>query len=263
MPKVHIVQQAEFPAQQEYAALGCQATGVVTSKMATPTEYPLWLCLSTLQAGAEISWLGDHEDQAVFVISGKLEAAGRECPAGGAIIVENDVAATVRAVEESYVAHFGDRDNRRVPGKQGKGIHVNGPRGIYSTHNPEGAAAYFFGDSKCPNCDISMFYSNYLPPSGRHSHSQDEIIYLVEGSISMGQRPAAPGTSLCIPGDIRYILQPGAAPFAYLNYRPTDSTGIRYDEHGQVRPSNGRSDARSQGQVRENDSVFVEMAAAR
>jgi len=78
-----------------------------------------------------------------------------------------------------------------------------------------------FADSTCQTCRITFFTtgrdSEYV--SSPHSHSVDEILYLMSGRIRFGSRELRPGDAVCIEGDRRYAFRSGPEGFAFLNYR--------------------------------------------
>lgn len=53
-----------------------------------------------------------------------------------------------------------------------------------------------------------------------HSHSQDEVIYVVEGEIRMGNRVLGPSSILLIPKDVQYQFTAGDEGVRFLNIRP-------------------------------------------
>ena len=64
--------------------------------------------------------------------------------------------------------------------------------------------ARWFADATCQTCRIALFHvwrgegnAKDIP----HTHTQDELIYLVGGSIVMGSYTFGPGTCLAIPAD--------------------------------------------------------------
>ena len=56
-----------------------------------------------------------------------------------------------------------------------------------------------------------------------HSHSQDEVIYIVDGEIRMGKRVLGPGSILLIPKDVQYQFTAGDDGVRFLNIRPGPS----------------------------------------
>lgn len=64
---------------------------------------------------------------------------------------------------------------------------------------------------------ISLDPGRVAPP---HSHSQDEVIYIVDGELTMGDRVCGPGTVLFIERDTEYGFVTGSEGVRFLNLRP-------------------------------------------
>ena len=52
-----------------------------------------------------------------------------------------------------------------------------------------------------------------------HHHSQDEIIFVIGGSVGLGDRWLEAGSALFISGGARYQIRTGEAGYRFLNYR--------------------------------------------
>ena len=100
-------------------------------------------------------------------------------------------------------------------------IHLVGPRGKSASGTPETVAVRSFADAACERCRLSLFeVTRNERRAGRpHSHSADEIIFLVDGTIELGSYKLRPGTSLCIPGGVRYAEGSGDDGAVFINYR--------------------------------------------
>src|SRR5262245_31109927 len=190
-----------------------EASGVRWSRALHPEDYSIWLCESELDDVAVIRWDDRHGDDAVYVFEGELEIDGHRCPTGGAVIVESGHATEARAVGTTRIAHFGPAvDDAPEDGlfgaakPDGHGVHVMGPDGHFLSGQREGVKAIWFADSTCETCRCALLLVD-SPSAGKaptHHHTQDEIIFLIDGGLSMGAYDLAPHTALCIPADMRY-----------------------------------------------------------
>jgi quercetin dioxygenase-like cupin family protein len=227
MKKMAILREAEVEPSDTYPA-PVGATGVVWSKLMSPKDYVLFLCLSELEEGAQLSWDDQHSDQALYVFSGALEVGDLRCEERSAVIVESNVPATVTATERSRIGHWGSWD-AAVPqngfngptSSEGHRIHVLGPKGFYRSGNPDDVAVRSFANSTCDTCRISLFeVTRSKKRAGRpHSHSADEIIFITDGLVELGSYKLGPGSSLCIPGGVRYAEGSGEGGAVFINYR--------------------------------------------
>ena len=53
-----------------------------------------------------------------------------------------------------------------------------------------------------------------------HCHDEDEIIYVVDGELIVGERHLTPGSSVFIAGGTYYGFRSGEAGLRFLNFRP-------------------------------------------
>jgi len=200
-----------------------------TARRLSPPEFPLWLVESELEDGATLRWDSNDTDEAVYVMSGELDIDSARCPAGGAVIVERGAAAIATANGPTTVAHFGSKvDAPSPPGPLGPpgaggGVHVVGPAGRFESGARENVRAIWFADGTCDNCRVQLFTVETPATDDRrgraHSHSQDEIIYLLDGGVSMGAHTFGPGTAVSIPADVRYALNAHDRGHRFLNFR--------------------------------------------
>src|SRR5581483_1487108 len=55
--------------------------------------------------------------------------------------------------------------------------------------------------------------------SAVHSHTQDELIHVVAGGLTLGARRVEPGDTLAIAAGVRYGFKGDDGGFLFLNYR--------------------------------------------
>lgn len=238
--RTDFVALADLPASSEHAPTTA-VTGLRWSRRLSPDGYSLWLHVAELDDGATLAWDGDHGDEAVHVSEGVLEIRGRVCPAGGAVIVEQGVAVTATARGRTLVEHFGPRDHAQPqdglygpPQPHGHGVHVVGPRGRVAS--APGRPLYrFYADSTCPTCRVTLLLTErdetYV--SEPHSHTQDELIYVLRGGLQLGKAHLyGPGTCLPFVANQRYAFKAGPEGFAFLNYRRDASLHNRVSAPG-------------------------------
>jgi hypothetical protein len=210
-----------------YAAPTCRAAGGARSSLVAFDGFGLWAVAGELDAGTTLTWAEDHGDEGVYVCRGALTLDGKVCPAGGAVIIEGQAAASVASPEGAAVVHFGPSDAAPPadgyfgpPAPPPHGAHVVGPGGVYAATEP-GRDTRMFADSTCPTCRITLFVTGRDEPytSSRHSHSADEILYVLRGEVRFGNRRLGPGDAVGIVGGYKYGFRSGPEGFAFLNYR--------------------------------------------
>jgi quercetin dioxygenase-like cupin family protein len=227
MAKFSAINLADVETTSAYA-LGRKVTGLRSSKRISPDDYSLFLVVSELDDGAVIEWDTAHGDEALCVLEGELDVDGRRCPTGGAVVVEAGVACRAIAIGKTRVAHYGPTDPTPPVGgvlgpadAHGHGVHVVGDGGWFRAGN-ETYSQTWWADSSCPTCRISVFRiehpdgpDNDLP----HHHTQDEIIFVLEGELRLGSYRCPAGTAISIPAYMRYSLRSDGKAFKFLNYR--------------------------------------------
>lgn len=213
---------------QDAHPLGRAWKGLTDARLLSPPDYPLWLVDAELADGAALEWDADHGDEGVYVERGELTVDGRRCPAGGAVVIESKAPCTARAVGGTRVAHLGTAETEPPgdgpfgpPDPDGHRVHVVGPGGVWRSGSLEGVHAVWFADSACPTCRAAFFtvHSPEANEGPAHSHSRDEIIYVLDGGIRMGAQVYGPGTALCIPHDLRYRFRGEEGGHRFLNFR--------------------------------------------
>jgi quercetin dioxygenase-like cupin family protein len=58
-----------------------------------------------------------------------------------------------------------------------------------------------------------------------HAHTEDEIAYVLEGSILLGAKTLGPGDALHVGKNTLYGFTTGPEGCSFLNFRPTDKVG--------------------------------------
>ena len=238
MQKIEMFRDGLLPVSPGYPVPGWTLSGRCRATVADPVSLPLWLCRARLSPGATLSVGRDHGDQALYVVSGALRAAGRECAAGGAVILESGAGATIEITSEAELVHVGSTGPAPEPASAPL-VHVVGPRGWFHSGQRENVDATWFADGTCSSCRIAFFsVGRQAAPAKRgpaHRHSQPEIIHVLDGKVWLGARDLGPGSSLCIGADVRYTLSFDEAGARFLNYRPDKSDQTYFGPAGATR----------------------------
>jgi uncharacterized cupin superfamily protein len=196
-------------------------------------EFSLWVRRQQLAPGDELALGHAHGDEAAYVRAGSIRYEDREVEAGGVAVIEAGFAATFAAGGAgATIVHFGPADAEQpVDGAYGapsggpRGVHLIGPRGLLAIEEP-GRSTRFFADSACDTCRITLFSTarDDLYRSASHSHSEDEILYVLDGEIRVGTALLEPDMGAAISGNEIYGFRSGDRGFRFLNYRRDVST---------------------------------------
>ncbi|MEZ4332512.1 MAG: hypothetical protein R3F35_12195 [Myxococcota bacterium] len=213
--------------------------GPARSVAASPPEISIWMDVVLLEPGSGLERDREHDDEAIFVVDGALAVEGRVCPTGGAIVIERGADCRVEAIGETKLLHMGSTEAgstsaprssaRRVSAGEASAagasgasprVHVVGPRGRFEACEP-GRETHFFADATCPTCDVWLLRTGraFAYESPVHSHSQDELIHVLEGEIGIGSLAVRRGETLFVAADQPYRFRGNAGGFAFLNFR--------------------------------------------
>lgn len=218
---------AEADAKPGYLGSTCEADGGATSSVVDFSELGLWLVRAELAPGASLTWSAVHGDEALYVESGELSMDTRSCSQGGVVVVEAGAGATAVAPDGARLIHFGPVDPKPPadgyygpPAAGPRGVHVIGRQGIFASVG-EWRDTRLFVDATCKTCRISLALvsreDEYV--STQHSHSVDEVIYVLRGELRFGNYRAGPGDAVGIAAGRRYAFRSGRDGFSFLNYR--------------------------------------------
>lgn len=69
---------------------------------------------------------------------------------------------------------------------------------------------------------LQLFEVKFLPDTliDIHAHDEEEIMYVVDGTMIVGERVLQPGSSIYIAGSTLYSFRAGPAGVRLLNFRP-------------------------------------------
>jgi quercetin dioxygenase-like cupin family protein len=204
-----------------YGFLGVRPLGPCRSSLFAPPGFALQMVRATLARGTELHWSPHAGDEVLYVMSGSLSAGDLRCEAGGVLLVDEGTQRDVRADSETVLLHFGRQDTLGCPAPEAGRMRVQmvGPAGTYATSDAARDTRFYAESDE--DFSATFFYTGRTGPyrSLPHSHSQDEIIYVAAGSITLGARPVPAGAAIAVPGGRRYGFRGDDAGYALLNYR--------------------------------------------
>lgn len=210
-----------------------------TRSYVDPADFPLRLDACKLKSGDCLT-IGPVQTECVgYVWHGDAKAGGRDLAAGSSFIVEKgqslDVAGSAEGCEILlFAAGAPDR-----AGGAGGHVHIlpneRVPRD--DAQDAHGVSGGIHADSSCLTCDVWL-HENGFPGSeprtpeemaaGVHSHSEDEIIFIVSGQIRLGRKLFPEGTAIAIPADRLYTFTPGPEGMRFVNFRAAKPSEIQF-----------------------------------
>lgn len=113
---------------------------------------------------------------------------------------------------------FGDRAEISMSGSVIMDIHDapwvhGGPNFQDAEYNQQSVGSREFG----PWISIITVGPESLAPA--HKHSEDEVIFVVDGELSIGDRLCGPGTVIFVGKDTEYGFVTGSEGVKFLNFR--------------------------------------------
>ena len=187
-------------------------------------------------------------DCAAYVWQGAVSAGGVALETGSSAIVERGgTLALTGADGGAQVLLFSGAEAGDAAGGQ---VHLL-PAGQVPRMAPEPGSAGVSGglhaDSACPSCTVWL-HENHFPAGmdltaeqaerGVHSHTEDEIIFVIGGEIHLGSKLYGPGTALAIAADTLYGFTAGPLGLSFVNFRAAMPGDISF-AHGATMSETG------------------------
>jgi hypothetical protein len=204
---------------------------------------PLHVYLHHLASDGTLRIGPKETDCMVYVWKGAVEAGGSKLASGSSMIVERGATLEIRGSDaKSEVLTF----SAARPGREARaGGHVHllpterVPR-LASLAGSGGVGGAMHADASCPTCQVWL-HENSLAPlklemteedleRGVHSHSEDEVIFVIDGQMRLGGRLYGPGTAIAIAADTLYSFGIGPEGLKFINFRAGLPTEIKFKD---------------------------------
>ena len=196
----------------------------------------LWVAVGRLPAGTTLEWDEAHGEQALYLVSGELVLDGRACGPGGALMIEAGVPARAAVSADAHVLHLGSEGLEPpatgplgAPAREGRAARViareEAEQSISTSKDGTTFVLDYLADGSGETSRIALFTVTMDGPSfgAPHHHSEDELIYVLSGTVRSGTVAVEAGQFFAVPGNIRYSFRtPG--PASFLNFRRDAST---------------------------------------
>lgn len=204
-------------------------------------KFPLQLHLHRLAGGQALEIGPLAVECVVYVWHGDANAGGRPLPTGSSIIVEQGQRVTVTGGDQgAQLLAFASARPMKAQSPGGH-VHLLPADRVPRTDNlgGHGVKGAMHADSDCPTCSVWL-HENQFPPAepldeeqqkrGIHSHSEDEIIFVIDGEMRLGNKPAGPGTALAIAAETLYSFSPGPEGLSFINFRAAMPSEIKFTD---------------------------------
>lgn len=228
MPKISVRSESQAHPMQEWPE-GLSGDGEVLSYFGGASD-PLHLHAIRLNAAAQLAIAASGLDRMVFVWKGNATVNHIKLDAGSSVIIEHGRALTLGAGEEgaTLLCFSGAASpEHTLPGGNVLILPASDAPHSDDLGSTPGLGGTMYADSGSPTNDLWL-HANHFPPmeeprpndtAGVHSHSEDEIIFVISGDIRLGTRLHGPGTALAIAADTLYSFTPGPQGLHFINFR--------------------------------------------
>ena len=190
------------------------------------------LHLAELGAGESVTVGPMAGDCAAYVWQGAVSAGGAALDMGSSAIVERGaVLELIGGVAGAQVLLFSG-----TGAEAGEGGHVHllpvdrVPR-MAPEAGSSGVSAVWLHENHFP---AGMDLSAEAAERGVHSHTEDEIIFVIGGEIRLGSRIYGPGTALAIAADTLYGFTAGPLGLSFVNFRAAMPGMISFAHGAQI-----------------------------
>ena len=236
MAKVTVVSMDEvWPVPQPAGIAGKAGTAAYLAR----EQDPLHLYLHIFKPGDRLE-IGPREiDTLFYVWKGEVEAGGRKLAAGSSLLVEHGGSVAIAVGQgQALLISFAAAKPPAQP-RAGGNVHLlpadRVPRADNLGESGVGGGMHY--DSSLPTCEVWPHENHFGPgeaPSpedakrGVHCHSEDEIIFVTDGQIRLGNKLCGPGTALAIAADTMYSFTPGPEGLSFINFRAGTPGDIQF-----------------------------------
>lgn len=206
---------------------GFSGTAATTAYLAGPND-PIHLHRLALSHGDTICIGPLAVDFLAYVWTGAVEAGDKRLGAGSSLVVEHGATLTLICdAEEAQVLVFAAA---HAPARQRGGGHVHllpEEHVIRFRDMIPGVHGAMHFDSACLTCELWLHESEFTPAflspetenRSPHCHTEDEIIFITDGSARLGNGLFGPGTALAIHAGTMYTFNPGPEGLRFVNFR--------------------------------------------
>jgi hypothetical protein len=186
--------------------------------------------LHKLEPGATLTLDGTPTDRLAYVWEGAVEAGGETLDKRSSLIVEHGRSTSITAGNDgATLVEFNMRERPAEP-RAGGHVHLL-PNRIVPRVEKLGetgtAGGALHADAHCPTCEIWLHENDFYNSdheTALHSHSEDEVIFVRDGAIKLGNRLYGPGTALAIAADVKYEFWTGPEGLSFINFRGASPT---------------------------------------
>ncbi len=191
---------------------------------------PLHLYLHRMAAGASMRVTGNPTERVIYVWRGEVQAGGaRLLPRSSAIVEYGASLAVIAGNEGTTLLEFSRKERGPVE-RAGGHVHLMPDERVSRTVSKNGdqqVGMSLYADSQCPTCMVWLHENEYWDAdveTALHFHSEDEVMFVTEGSMRVGNHIYGAGTALAVAANTKYGFFSGPDGLSFVNFRATSPT---------------------------------------
>jgi hypothetical protein len=191
---------------------------------------PLRLQLHELTAATVLKVGSPATDTLIYVWMGAVVVQGVRLAERSSLIVECGAFAELSAVDKPATLLFFTSKKQRSGERTAPRLRLLPRERVPCNRDLGGqglAGGALHADASPPSCHLWLHENDFYVggnPVAVHSHSEDEIIFVREGELRVGNRGYGPGTALAIAANTKYGFHVGPAGLSFVNFRASAPT---------------------------------------
>ena len=195
----------------------------------------LHMHLHELQPGAKLEIDGSEHDDVVYIWRGAATAGDTRLEPRASMIVEKGASAEVTAAEEGASVLVFNMNGRPAQPREGGHVYLLPSERVPRVLDMGGggvAGGALHADAACPSSEVWLHENDFYQEGYEvavHSHTEDEIIFVRDGNIKLGNRLFGPGTTLAIAANTKYGFHAGPGGLSFVNFRATSPCHVSAD----------------------------------
>lgn len=196
---------------------------------------PLHLYVDHLGADAALNVPPRATDTLVYVWTGAVAVRGVRLGERSSLIMQQGAAAEITPLDGNAALLFFSLKEPRRAEHAGAQIRLLPRERVPCNRDLGGqgmAGGALHADASDPSCHLWLHENDFyigLSPVAVHSHSEDEIIFVRDGELRVGNHHYGPGAALAIAANTKYGFQVGPSGLSFVNFRGSAPTYTSHD----------------------------------
>lgn len=217
--------------QTEAGAAPAGARGAVAARSYFAGEQdPLHLHLYEVASGASLCLEAGSAELAVFVWKGAADAGGTRLGKQASAVIEPGASLELVGCKDgASLLVFNQKEGEGASPGTGRVLLLPSERvpRTFAMGGNQGIGGALHADAHEPTPNVWLHENAFAMADKEtvlHSHSEDEVIFVLAGGIRLGNRLYPEGTALAIAADTRYGFHSGPEGLGFVNFRVSSPT---------------------------------------